>query len=75
MKLCKKCRRTLPFLLAYVAFLAVLPTFVTGMVSEWDIVAMAVVFVLGFALGSCYVTSCSCRLCRIYRHPTEHSHA
>ena len=75
MKLCKKCRRTLPLLVAYVAFLAAILAFVTGVLSNWHVVAVTAVFFGGIVVGGCYVTACSCRLCRVYRHPLEHHHA
>lgn len=75
MKLCKRCRDTLPFLVVYVAFLAAFLAFATGLLFDWHFAAMAGVFVSGLVVGVCYVTSCSCRLCRLYRHPLERHHA
>lgn len=75
MKLCKKCRDTLPLLVAYIAVLAAFLGFATGLVFDWHLMAMTGVFFTSLVLGVCYVTSCSCRLCRLYRHPPEHRHA
>jgi hypothetical protein len=75
MMLCKNCRKALPFLVAYVALLAAFLAFATGLLFDWHLVAMTGVFVSSLALGACYVTSCSCRLCRLYRHSPERRHA
>ncbi|RCX32371.1 hypothetical protein [Thioalbus denitrificans] len=73
MKLCENCKEKLPYLIAYVAFLAAFLSFLTGVLTGWNPVTMGVIFLLGCGLGVLHVTYGSCRLCRRFGHQ-GHAH-
>ena len=68
MHLCSECRRRLPFFILYILFLAALLGYGIGLISEWNLLLIAVVFVASMVFGVLHVYCCSSRLCRFFCH-------
>ena len=69
MRICQDCKKALPYIALYILGLAGVLTFVTGLVSDWNLIACILMFFGGGMLGVFYLMRTSCSLCRrLHRH-------
>ena len=69
MRICQDCKKALPYIALYMLGLASVLTFVTGLVSDWNLIACVLMFFGSSLLGVFYLMQRSCSLCRrLHRH-------